>query len=175
MSAYAPGTVAMVTWRNAEPGEGPGVRIRVAQGETDAPYASRRDAWWGPNGYLTDDSVTDVRPLVVLDLNETQLRVVVRRLLSAAAEDDAADSHPGRGLTTSNAYRKAATQIETQMGPPKPQEPQGLGAVVEDVAGDYWVRTGERFRKCTGPGRGSFRPYYEIDAVRVLSEGVTPC
>jgi hypothetical protein len=58
--------------------------------------------------------------------------------------------------------------------PPKPDEPTGLGAVVEDAEGDLWVR-------CDAEDHGSWRranddalwrDYLSIDAVRVLSEGI---
>jgi hypothetical protein len=67
-----------------------------------------------------------------------------------------------------------AKQIEAQTKPPKPAEPTGLGAVVEDAAGQQWVRI-------TNPNQtpwmrgGSFpRQWRHIDAVKVLSEGVQP-
>lgn len=58
--------------------------------------------------------------------------------------------------------------------PPKPDEPTGLGAVVEDDAGTRWVRTD----MCRGAGANSWssddgsQDYAAIEAVRVLSEGV---
>ena len=56
--------------------------------------------------------------------------------------------------------------------PPKPEEPTGLGAVVEDDKGVPWVRTPEG--AWFGPGKNFVAGYYLIDAVRVLSEGVQP-
>jgi hypothetical protein len=67
-----------------------------------------------------------------------------------------------------------ATALESATKPPKPAEPTGLGAVVEDAAGQQWVRI-------TNPNQtpwmrgGSFpRQWRHIDAVKVLSEGVQP-
>jgi len=78
-----------------------------------------------------------------------------------------------------------ADQIEAQLPKPKPEEPKGLGAVVKDRSGSSWLRV-------VGPGFD--RPWAEvgvnkhygfaaqvetetsyshIDAVAVLSEGVT--
>lgn len=59
---------------------------------------------------------------------------------------------------------------------PKPAEPQGLGAVVEDARGDFWVYTGLRNAK-DGETRLWFRgslpaDYADIAAVKVLSEGI---
>lgn len=60
--------------------------------------------------------------------------------------------------------------------PPKPPEPTGLAAVVEDASGDMWIRTGYHggWRRAGVHGRaaGPGRRYDEIAAVRVLSEGV---
>lgn len=56
--------------------------------------------------------------------------------------------------------------------PPKPEEPTGLGAVVEDTEGEQWVR----FRAATGwwwrDVLGKNCRYADLPAVRVLSEGV---
>ena len=60
--------------------------------------------------------------------------------------------------------------------PPKPPEPTGLGAVVEDARGDFWVYTGLRNAK-DGETRLWFHgslpaDYADIAAVKVLSEGI---
>ena len=56
--------------------------------------------------------------------------------------------------------------------PPKPAEPMGLGAVVEDTDGEPWVRVGGRLPWFDG--RRIVRAIWgDLDAVRVLSEGVT--
>jgi hypothetical protein len=65
--------------------------------------------------------------------------------------------------------------------PAKPDEPTGLGAVVEDADGKRWVRAGldyeyalsENWRCTTGDDAGWWQRYDQIDVVRVLSEGVT--
>lgn len=61
---------------------------------------------------------------------------------------------------------------------PKPDEPQGLGAVVEDASGTKWLRHDSvPIRRCwlnTDDCDVQYRAYDEITAVRVLSEGVTP-
>lgn len=56
--------------------------------------------------------------------------------------------------------------------PPKPEEPTGLGAVVEDDKGRRWTNTHEVL--AWRPQDGRPRRYTDISAVRVLSEGVTP-
>ncbi len=70
--------------------------------------------------------------------------------------------------------------LRSLVTPPKPDEPQGLGAVVEDAAGDRWVHVCD----CRGLNgmpnkdwqrRGEVRQsvYSDISAVRILSDGVT--
>ena len=66
-----------------------------------------------------------------------------------------------------------ADQIEAQTKPPKPAEPTGLGAVVEDAEGVRWVRT----PRDPMPWRSAQETvmaarWVGINAVRVLSEGV---
>ena len=61
--------------------------------------------------------------------------------------------------------------------PPKPDEPQGLGAVVEDAEGQRWVRatnftTVRHWRGCDEHWQGR-RRWDEITAVKVLNEGVS--
>lgn len=63
--------------------------------------------------------------------------------------------------------------------PPKPEEPTGLGAVVETVRGELFVRdktttTVAHWKRARGGESGKRHRYDNIDAVRVLSEGVTP-
>lgn len=78
--------------------------------------------------------------------------------------------------------RRIADQFDAQNPPPKPAEPTGLGAVVEDKAGRTWVRT-EAVSSDTelspwcpswGVHGDDAQPacYADLDAVRVLSVGV---
>jgi hypothetical protein len=57
---------------------------------------------------------------------------------------------------------------------PKPEEPTGLGAVVEDANADLWVHScqGGRAQWMRRNNPSAWREWSEIDAVRVLSEGV---
>lgn len=66
--------------------------------------------------------------------------------------------------------------------PPKPDEPQGLGAVVEDADGTPWVRienrpniTGQVWASAFSrkrPDRSDTAAWSDIDVVRILHEGV---
>lgn len=70
-------------------------------------------------------------------------------------------------------YRLIADQIREQTKPPKPPEPTGLGAVVEDVNGEQWTRI-----LAQAPRQWRYlhyqRAYSDIDVAKVLSEGVQP-
>jgi hypothetical protein len=65
--------------------------------------------------------------------------------------------------------------------PPKPEEPTGLGAVVEDAEGSLWFRmtlenqtwAGEVWQEQYGCDADRWTKWADIAAVRVLSEGVT--
>ncbi len=155
---YEPGTVAVATVR----GE-PNVRVM------------RRDdrIWMAPTtisgaNVHHDHEVTDVRPLVVLDLDETDREVLPKWLRRNADLD---------GLA-----RDVARQVEEQVTAqdraryPKPEEPSGLGAVVKDRAGTRWVRRCtchlDPARDWSPCGEDRLHRYDEIDAVEVLSKGV---
>ena len=58
--------------------------------------------------------------------------------------------------------------------PPKPEEPTGLGAVVEDAEGSKWVRIESRTGWWWRNPVGQTHRWSDIDAVRILSEGVQP-
>lgn len=148
MSTYEPGTVAVATVRGL-----PNVRVmRVAHtGWVSSPETK------GPFVHL-ESEVTDVRPLVVLDLNDEE-RALLRRV-----------------VTTDYTFRLGTLQaVKAQTKPAKPPEPQGLGAVVEDAAGNQWVRAARKSGNSWHKPIGTWSRYEHIDAVRVLSEGVTPC
>ena len=86
-----------------------------------------------------------------------------------------------RGLVevlTRHGWSVLADQIEAQLPKPKPEEPKGLGAVVLDRDGNRWVRVDPNpGDNVLGAWESEFSPtnktYSHIDAVEVLSEGVT--
>lgn len=104
-------------------------------------------------------------PCVVIDPEDSGQ---VNRLVGLLAER-------GWIATQSHGLRDALRELAK---PPKPAEPTGLGAVVEDANGSQYVRLATKddapwHLQPEGPIGFNAHPYHEIDAVRVLSEGVT--
>jgi hypothetical protein len=130
MSTYEPGTVAVATVRGV-----PNVRV--------IRYTSRAGFRWleASTGTVNiDEQVTDIRPLVVLDLNECEYG---RDAIIAAlrTNDPASRYHQNDWL---------ADQIEQQTKPPRIPEP-GLWGVVEAGVKEHdqrlrWVRLGDNYR-----------------------------
>jgi hypothetical protein len=136
---------------------------RWADGDDD-------DCWFMPA------QVADARPLVVIDPTD---RVQVERLrdLWDEAHEDQQGHKPSQSAkgARGNALQAALREFADPK-PPKPEEPTGLGAVVEDEVGVLWVRDADRSERWfSGPASAIPRrvTWDEIDAVRVLSEGVT--
>ena len=124
-------------------------------------------AIWQGNQWATEsqryfsDFQVQPRPLVVIDPEDEEM---VRKFAAWTADGDYAD---WRIDWVRNFLRSLIT-------PPKPEEPQGLGAVVEDMDGKRWVRgwTADGLRPWYMHARGDGRDYTDIAAVKVLSGGV---
>lgn len=103
---------------------------------------------------------------VTLTYSEREAREVARAIhyfdsnVSATYED-----HDRMGLI--------ASAIQRALPPPKPDEPLGLGAVVVDADGGQWVRIGRKRGNVWYQPHGKYWRYMDINAVKVLSEGVT--
>lgn len=111
----------------------------------------------------------DFRPLAVIDPED---REAVERLVSLNRLELMV--HPADTM-------QAALREFANPKPPRPDEPQGLGAVVEDGNGVLWIRMS--IENQTWPGEVWQEQYGVVDrwskwsdiaAVRVLSEGVQP-
>lgn len=104
------------------------------------------------------------RPLAVIDFED---REQVERL-HALYED------LSRGVSADD--MQAALREFASPTPPRPEEPQGLGAVVEAIYDNRFVRIGDGTWQRVEKGRkqGAVCAYDEIAAVRILSEGVAP-
>lgn len=156
---WKPGDVALVRDACEYDGVEPGEKVRIFVRSREA----GKMVWWGPDGFLPPESdlIESVRPLVVID-PEDMLAVERLQDLYLAAEAKGLS-----GLSMLAALREFAD--------PKPpfEEPTGLGAVVEDDEGHLWIRRGPvhfvaaELHADSGP-----RTWGEIDAVRVLSQGV---
>lgn len=116
---------------------------------------------WAAN----DPAIVTARPLVVIDPEDREQVERLWRIWTTFA--------PNHRLAQDNL--QAALREYADPKPPKPEEPTGLGAVVEDAEGRRWTR----YRETTtvrhwhpADGCGTERRYAEIDGVKVLSEGV---
>jgi hypothetical protein len=167
MTDWKPGDVAMVST------EYTGAQVRILTNDASVDGF----AWWGPQGYLraNSPSITSARPLVVIDPDHTEQ---VKRLhnLVFRTEPDTNRDHLSYDTTT------AALSEFANPTPSKPDEPTGLGAVIQDDNGVLWTRT-EHLPNLGGtvwcsafhvtqPDRSMQRAYADIAAVRVLSPGV---
>lgn len=109
--------------------------------------------------------ITDARPLVVIDPED---REQIKRLLRAFwchGTDDCDDP------------QAMADGLRSMLEPPKPPEPTGLGAVVEDANGILWVRvTANGVSDAWKPNhsRTSRLEWDSVPAVKVRYSGVTP-
>lgn len=125
--------------------------------------------------YYSHSDLTSVRPLVVIDPED---REQVTRLWIEFAKDLLA--HSGDEEWDGISAMQRALREFADPKPPKPEEPLGLGAVVEDSAGVHWVSA--QREDDTDPCWYGLLPdegmtvahYSDIDAVTVLSEGVQP-
>ncbi|HET7406250.1 MAG TPA: hypothetical protein VFJ21_03825 [Mycobacteriales bacterium] len=120
MRFYKPGIVAVATVRGV-----PNVRVF----RTETFFEHDRHVWASSTlansaAWHLESDVTDVRPLVVLDLDASE-RAALRK----------------RALESFDFRSSTVAAIEQQTKPPKPAEPTGLGAVVEDD-GRKWVHFG---------------------------------
>lgn len=114
----------------------------------------------------SDDA--NVRPLVVIDPED---RDQVERLASAFVDEQSERGHRGVWWTD------LQVALRSLLEQPNPDEPTGLGAIVEDVTGEKWIRGTARIADFDWINADDFtrsRAYRNIAAVRVLSEGVTP-
>jgi hypothetical protein len=116
-----------------------------------------------PSTWMADGRFVTCRALMVIDPEDAEQVERLNDALSTSCPYGA--PHEVVGLRA--ALREYANPT------PRIEEPQGLGAVVEDAAGERWVRHPGMF------DRPWFRPdepsasWRDLPVVRVLSEGVT--
>ena len=136
------------------------------------PNHSRRDGmgcWHNESGY-SDSEDSPRRPLVVIDPED---REQVERLTAFVV--DLLHAWPKPKGVGPDAMQAALREFANPT-PPKPDEPTGLGAVVEDEGGDRWVKFADSEadgRNWAGGNGDHNRNWSEINVVEVLSEGVS--
>lgn len=161
---WKPGDVALASYD----GE---VRVYMYQ----ADFLEKQSRWVSSVGTTSVDfSAADWwRRLVVIDPED---REQVHRLADLFCE--ARWCHVKDGNTddcdplTRSSMRDALAAYANPT-PPKPKEPTGLGAVVEDADGNVWTRTGKAPSGDWVTPDGGLDAWLDVPAVRVLSEGVT--
>ena len=86
------------------------------------------------------------------------------------------DAHRGdRGVQVGIDWTATQNALRSLLPTPKPPEPMGLGAVVEDADGDRWVRAASDHQPwfhMTSDGRAAWLAYADIDVAESVSEGV---
>lgn len=104
-------------------------------------------------------------------------REQVERLMRVVRDRtfESGDTYPG--MTRFADAMQAALREFADPKPPKPEEPTGLGAVVEDAESKFWIRTsapGDDADDLNKPWyrRGVRRNWQIVDAVKVLSDGI---
>lgn len=165
---WQPGDVARVTYSGVD-------RIAVVRPRKEA-LGERLEFAYVSRGYdMVDDADISgsARPLVVIDPEDREqverLAKCYREVHGEAELTDEPWSAPG--LRMQAALREFASPTPT-----KPDEPTGLGAVVEDARGALHVLT-PRTREADVPEArwidrlGDFRSWDAIDVVKVLDTG----
>jgi hypothetical protein len=132
-----------------------------------------RAMWIAGQGWAVADGTRGVsknyigvRPLLTLDPESDDDAHRVIRAFWAHHNDDCDDVQ---------AMRDALRSLVAPPEPPKPAEPTGLGAVVEDDKGGLFVRTADVdcFKPWSYANSFSDHDYANITAVRILSDGVS--
>ena len=125
--------------------------------------------WRFADGMLRDAGLSRARPLVVIDPED---REQVERLAERIG-------HLWRSENYVADVVQAALREFANPTPPKPEEPTGLGAVVEDSDGDLWTSVtnkgaSDRWQPNNLRSDSERREWDDLAAVRVLSEGIQP-
>ena len=108
------------------------------------------------------DGLTVVRRLVVIDPEDREQVERLRQTMSLL------------GYERGDCAEDLQAVIRAMIAPPKPDEPTGLGAVVEDAVGEWWVQFTSKTGKWWRNHQGVNRRWSDLNAAKVLSEGVTP-
>ena len=163
-----------------EPGDVASLTIVGRAGTKQVAAMRGKDGWYYPtpsglaSNFDSASTVIDARRLVVIDPEDAEQVERFREIASRWADDVPYDDGPG-DLNYTTAMQAALREYANPT--PRIEEPQGLGAVVEDAEGRLWVRKGNTehgedwSRQIANAWTGG--GWDRIKAVRVLSEGVT--
>lgn len=161
---WKPGDIAIRTWEGRHP-QRAYVAVECGINSHDAgPHWHIEEHEWDPIGVEAQIANVAFRPLVVIDPEDREQVERLNDLLWATVDN-----------TTATADMQAALREFANPQPPKPAEPQGLGAVVEDRAGALWIRHPGNippWHKSDALHDEKWRFYSAVDAVVVHSPGV---
>lgn len=170
---WKPGDVAMVRTRtlagipNAER-----AMFRVDAGIPLGARTEDGDVWMlHHGGHCVDENAESVRPLVVIDPESSEQVDQLTKAVVEACYRDGNLTVSDNGIHSDT--MQAALREFANPTPPKPEEPQGLGAVVEDANGVPWVRCENAELEPHWYARNKMKKFADVAAVRVLSEGWT--
>lgn len=119
-----------------------------------------------------EEPCADCRPVVVIDPEDREQ--VERAMVAYYSQIDSTRYWSGDLPEKFTDAMQAALREFANPTPPKPDEPTGLGAVVEDESLVEYIHLGSglwAYGTTDGPSKGF--AYADFNAVRVLSEGVT--
>lgn len=129
-----------------------------------------RPGWWWRYGVAESWSpiVADARSLAVIDFADREQVAVLMGHFSR----ECGDIFGADGVT----FMQAALREFANPTPPKPEEPQGLGAVVETIRGDLFIRdktttTVAHWKRARGEDAGARYKYRDLSVVKVHSAG----
>lgn len=165
---WQPGDVAMLKLNTRGGKWFQGVRIQPC---TQHDYY----VWQVNGGGISERAVDTARPLVLIDPEDHEQ---VERLYEALCEHvpkivSLGQPMPDRSIVARKWIDGAQHALRSLLEPPKPPEPTGLGAVVEDAEGVRWVNVFEKGMWQDHRNRRQWRTYDKVAAVRVLSEGIS--
>lgn len=148
MNDYKPGTFAVATVRGVP-------NTRIIRTDTNAFRWASGQTIDTMRAHQSSD-VTDVRPLIVLDLPDPQRLLTGLRNIAGITPVDGGFLQP------------IIDQIEAQTRPPKPAEPTELGSVVVDADGRKWVRANVGSEPWFSYNCFDWRAWHCIDVAEVV-------
>lgn len=156
MSDWKPGDVAMV---RLDP-------------ETEIRVMYNGGHWVGRKGTFYDLHAS-ARRLVVIDPESDEDAERLGELVGKWADRVPYSNMREDGDLTHLDAMQAALREFANPKPPRPEEPTGWGAVVEDRDGHYWTLIAPEAKVWANYSEGRGR-YDDIETVRIVHEGVQP-